>query len=547
MKIILFILSTSLFGICGARTFCSDNGHYKFNQNPHKTCGWVKENPEKRCRLLDMHSVRVEDECQETCGSCSLPSEGRYLSKEESQKQNVGQYCQVNSDCDSWSCKQNICYQSDECQPLKHFPGEEFDENKIVLVFVGSGFTDLNEWRYHVARTFNAFDDFEFFGFENQLYNAFYVDLLETISYCDFECAGNPTLLCCDIGLARRLSNKCFPPGAHLQTIVIENDDRYGGGGYLDDNMATTSIHQFGPKVAVHEMGHSLFELGDEYSTGYFTDSSANCDVEGCSKWADLDEHLGGGLCVERGCQNGSYFVGERSFMQYLDSPFGEVNTRYTCCTFLALTGSYPSYCERYEFGVGLVSYCSQDHQGYGTPYDRDGLRSVDTISEAKYTIVIQPATLLLDLSLNTYVYESNMEGSVPKLFKRRKYMGDFADFEAVLHEGADEVIKITIEFESGEKYPLYFSVLEALESPPSIDSEFQGNSIDANVATFLEIVVDARKGVVVGIDMKNITIHWWHFVGVVISKIWGFMKNVFTRKSSDDVVNEDLEDFFGK
>ena len=46
---------------------------------------------------------------------------------------------------------------------------------------------------------------------------------------------------------------------------------------------------------------------------------------------------------------------------------------------------------------------------------------------------------------------------------------------------------------------------------------------------------------------LQNITIHWWHFVGVVISKIWGFMKNVFTRKSSDDVVNEDLEDFFGK
>ena len=63
---------------------------------------------------------------------------------------------------------------------------------------------------------------------------------------------------------------------------------------------------------------------GDEYSTGYFTDSSANCDVEGCSKWADLNEHLGGGLCVERGCQNGAYFVGERSFMQYLDSPFGK-------------------------------------------------------------------------------------------------------------------------------------------------------------------------------------------------------------------------------
>lgn len=113
----------------------------------------------------------------------------------------------------------------------------------------------------------------------------------------------------------------------------------------------------------------------------------------------------------------------------------GEVNTRYTCCTFLALTGSYPSYCERYEFGAGLVSYCKQDHQGYGVSYDRDGVRLDDSISESKYALVIQPATLLLDLSSETYIYESNIEGSGPKLFKRRKYMGDFADIEAVLDE----------------------------------------------------------------------------------------------------------------
>ena len=102
----------------------------------------------------------------------------------------------------------------------------------------------------------------------------------------------------------------------------------------------------------------------------------------------------------------------------------------------MALTGSYPSYCERYEFGAGLVSYCKQDHQKYGTKYDKDGTRSVDIGSDSKFTVVIQPATLLLDVSSNTYAYESNnMEGSGPKLFKRRKYMGDFPDIEAVIHE----------------------------------------------------------------------------------------------------------------
>merc|ERR1712029_861125 len=123
--------------------------------------------------------------------------------------------------------------------------------------------------------------------------------------------------------------------------------------------------------------------------------------------------------------------------MHLLDKPFGEVNTRYTCCTYLALTGAYPDYCQRFEFGEGLVSYCKKDHQGYGVSYDRDRLRIDNAHPDAKYVLVPQPATLVMDLSAQTYMYESALGGGTPKVYKRRRFMGDYADLDDAIHENA--------------------------------------------------------------------------------------------------------------
>lgn len=60
--------------------------------------------------------------------------------------------------------------------------------------------------------------------------------------------------------------------------------------------------------------------------------------------------------------------MGRNSFMKNMALPVGDVNLRFTCCTYLALTKSTPSYCSKYEFGPGLLSYCQRDYQGYGGP-----------------------------------------------------------------------------------------------------------------------------------------------------------------------------------
>ena len=488
-----------------AAAACSDSTYYTFNNNRFQTCEWVDEKPNDRCNLIDEYnSVQVKNECPRTCGTCSS---SRAAEAKAKQKQSVGQFCAKDGDCESWTCRQNTCYASPECKALKHFPDTTFDENMVILVFVGSGFTDLETWRMHVAKTFYAFNEFEFFDYSNPRYNAFYVDELEPDGFCNFNCQGVPTLLCCNESIARTFTSKCFPPGAHVNTIVIENSDTYGGGGYRSGNLATTSIHSLGPRVAVHELGHSLFELGDEYKSGAFTaDSSPNCDFDGCAKWGDLDEHLGGGLCSTRGCKNGDYFVPGSTFMQYLDEPFGEVNTRFTCCTFLALTGGTPSYCDRFEFGKGLVEYCKNDHQDYGLSYDKDNqerANEIDSLISGKYVLVANPATLILNVTGDTFTYDSDMEGEGPKLFRKRKYSGDYPNLSSVIEVGANSVKRLTIEFDSGKEQVLYFSPTETVDMPPNNGSE--STSID-NVGVelaMLEIVVDARNGIVIGIDFE--------------------------------------------
>ena len=156
-----------------------------------------------------------------------------------------------------------------------------------------------------------------------------------------------------------------------LQTIVIHNDNELGAAGYANKNMASISTYKYDYLFAVHELGHSLLELGDEYSysLGSTAETKPNCEVENCPKWLDLDTHLKseGRLCQSRGCSDKSGYIGTSSFMHNVFDDIGEVNLRYSCCTHIALTQNMPGYCAKYDFGQGgLLAYCQNNYQGYG-------------------------------------------------------------------------------------------------------------------------------------------------------------------------------------
>eukprot|EP00979_Chaetoceros_neogracilis_P000106 scaffold28_cov180-Chaetoceros_neogracile.AAC.3 len=153
-------------------------------------------------------------------------------------------------------------------------------------------------WRMSVEKTLYAFNEFEMFEYSNSSYIALYVDELDTDAYCNFQCEGTPMLLCCDLSQMRSATKKCLPPGINANTIVIENSKEYGGGGYRYANMATTSLHDLGPTVAIHELGHSLFELADEYSSSPFGLNSPNCATADNLRGFEEDEIPGKFLLV---------------------------------------------------------------------------------------------------------------------------------------------------------------------------------------------------------------------------------------------------------
>jgi hypothetical protein len=428
----------------------------------------------------------------------------------------TGETCSSDADCASNVCIKNTCFASEECKDLKH-DGTPFDTKKIILVFVGSNFADLEVWQSQVVTTASAFDKYPMLKADIGLYNIFYVNTLEP-SFCFYNCYGIQRLLCCDLGKARELADKCFlDNGSTLQTIVIHNDIEYGGAGYVANNVATTSVHNDAPDVAVNELGHSLFELADEYANGWGDATIPNCDNAGCPKWADLVTQ-GLATCSIAACQDGNYLTGERSFMEFLGNPVGHVNLRFTCCTYLALTKQAPSYCDIYDTQPGkLLSYCQQDYQGYGDVYSPVPYLPVSTETgrtdvKKKYSPVSQPVTIVFKASGSIV----SMRTSTPTqghagLFPISKVWGDFASLEEAAASGLTTVFEVTVHYASGKSEAWlmnpYISVEVPLQPKYSMATEPSSPSRVSVRSDLFEIVVDTGNGHgnVVSIDVQEV------------------------------------------
>jgi hypothetical protein len=144
------------------------------------------------------------------------------------------------------------------CFPVKPKDSTTIDENIVNIIFVGSGFENelAGTFQAQVEETFSVFGNTNMFGINKTQYNAYYVEPTEGMSssFCHFNCYGIQRLMCCDVSTAKRLTNRCLPATANVQTVVIHNDLEYGGAGYTSDDMATVSIHPSGPLIAIHEV-----------------------------------------------------------------------------------------------------------------------------------------------------------------------------------------------------------------------------------------------------------------------------------------------------
>jgi hypothetical protein len=162
--------------------------------------------------------------------------------------------------------------------------GRDGDANRVGLVFVGDGYTQgqLGLYADHVDSLAA-----EYFAREPNttyapLFNVYRIDVVSNESGVDhdpvegifrdtaldmgFWCNGIERLLCVDVGKAKAFAANA--PRADL-VAAIANSEMYGGAGYIQSDLATAAAANFwASEVFLHEFGHALGDLADEYDYG---------------------------------------------------------------------------------------------------------------------------------------------------------------------------------------------------------------------------------------------------------------------------------------
>ncbi|TGA92962.1 hypothetical protein E4099_27025 [Streptomyces palmae] len=159
---------------------------------------------------------------------------------------------------------------------------------KLDVVFIGDGYTADQQEDFHsdVRAKWAEMSAVQPYASYTDLFNVWSVDAVsrqsgvsgdpgkdvvkDTALKSYFWCDGLERLLCVDEKKVESYAMKA--PAADL-VVVLSNSTKYGGAGYNDvtskpgyDGIATASSdHPDSDQIAVHETGHSLGKLADEY------------------------------------------------------------------------------------------------------------------------------------------------------------------------------------------------------------------------------------------------------------------------------------------
>lgn len=231
-------------------------------------------------------------------------------------------------------------------------------ENRIDVVFVGDGY-QASQLGLYASHTMNALDDIfalEPFASYATFFNVHRVDVFSTDSGVDndptqgisrntaldmaFWCSGIERLLC--VNVSKALSAARSAPQVD-QIAALANSTKYGGAGYTSSNLATCSGgNASAPQVMVHEFGHSIGDLADEYDYGGSTTytgpepSERNVSIYNATqmnalhtKWADWLGVTQTGFDSPVGTYEGAYYSvngiyrpSTNSMMRNLGRPF---------------------------------------------------------------------------------------------------------------------------------------------------------------------------------------------------------------------------------
>jgi IgA Peptidase M64 len=157
--------------------------------------------------------------------------------------------------------------------------------DRVDLVIVGDGYqsAQLATYASHASTSTAALFNTEPFKTYAPFFRVYRVDVVSTDSGVDndptqgilrttamnmaYWCGGTERLLCVSTSLAAAYANQA--PNGRNQVLALANSSKYGGAGYPSADIGTAAgANASAAQIAIHEFGHSLGELADEYDYG---------------------------------------------------------------------------------------------------------------------------------------------------------------------------------------------------------------------------------------------------------------------------------------
>lgn len=232
--------------------------------------------------------------------------------------------------------------------------------DRLDLVFVGDGYTaaEMGKWQTDAQTVVNGLMSDPLFNVYRRRINIRRVDVASAESGVDepdlgifhdtamdsaFNCANIDRLLCANNAKVQSIVGSVLQPDARDVVIVVANSTRYGGSG---GSIAAISMHAAAVELALHELGHTLFGLADEYDYGTCSlaseppDGNASLVASRAVKWGAMisrftavpttaGQYPNGTVGVYEGaqyCKTGKYRPTEDSKMRNLGRPWHAVN-----------------------------------------------------------------------------------------------------------------------------------------------------------------------------------------------------------------------------
>jgi len=152
----------------------------------------------------------------------------------------------------------------------------------LDIVFVGDGYTaaEMGKWASDAQSVADRMMLDPLFAANRSRINIRRIDVASNESGVDepdkgifrdtaldaaFNCANLERLLCANGTKVLNVASAALAPDARDVIVVVANSTRYGGsGGWF----AAISMHSSATELALHELGHTLFGLADEYEYG---------------------------------------------------------------------------------------------------------------------------------------------------------------------------------------------------------------------------------------------------------------------------------------